>query len=271
MLEGVLPDPAGLVSHTDRDEYARRITAGGLPVALRRPPGRSRARWFANYVNLVLDRDVIEISRIRQREMLPRLLGRFAARTAQVLNIAAAAQTIGMEKSSAENYLRLLEAVFLVQRLPAWGTILGSRVARQPKLHLVDSGVAAWLLGLTPDKLARADPASLTEYGHLTETFAVGEILKQLSWWDAAVSVGHFRSRTGEEVDLVVETDDGHVIAFEIKAGSRIHREDLRGIDALRTKLGDRLTAAVILYTGAHAYQHEDGSLVLPLDSLWTA
>ncbi|MEV6100867.1 DUF4143 domain-containing protein [Nocardia sp. NPDC051981] len=78
-----------------------------------------------------------------------------------------------MRKSSAENYLRLLEAVFLVHRLPAWGTALGSRIARQPKLHVVDSGVAAWLLGLTPAKIAMADPAVLTQYGHLTETFAV--------------------------------------------------------------------------------------------------
>ncbi|WP_205752506.1 DUF4143 domain-containing protein [Cryptosporangium phraense] len=70
----------------------------------------------------------------------------------------------------------MLEAVFLVQRLPAWGTTLGSRVARMPKLHLVDAGVMAWLLGLTPEKLARNDPAALTEYGHLVETFAVGEI-----------------------------------------------------------------------------------------------
>jgi predicted AAA+ superfamily ATPase len=110
----------------------------------------------------------------------------------------------------------------------------------------------------------------LTEYGHLTETFAVGEILKQLSWWDAPISVGHFRTGTGDEVDLVVETDDGHVIGFEIKAGTSIHGEDLRGIRALRAKLGNRLTATIILYTGPHAYRHQEGSLVLPLDCLWT-
>src|SRR5215469_15649314 len=37
-----------------RDEYARRATSGGMPVALRRPPGPSRSRWFANYVDLVV-------------------------------------------------------------------------------------------------------------------------------------------------------------------------------------------------------------------------
>lgn len=269
LLQGRTPPLTAVRSQTTRDEYARRVTSGGMPVALRRSPGRSRSRWFNNYLQLVVKRDVIELSRVRQREMLPRLLNRLAARSGQVLNIAATAQAIGMEKSSAENYLRLLEAVFLVQRLPAWGTTLGSRVARQPKVHLVDAGVMAWLLGLTPEKISSGDPAVLTEYGRLVETFAVGEILKQVSWWDSPVAAGHFRTATADEVDLVLERDDGAVIAFEIKAGTRIHGEDLRGIKALRARLGNRLLMAVVLYMGAFSYVHDDGTLVLPLDRLW--
>src|SRR5580700_6791249 len=85
--------PPGAAAAT-RDEYARRATSGGMPVALRRPPGRSRSRWFSNYVDLVVDKDVMDISRVRQREMLPRLLGQLAARSGQVLNIAPVAGAI---------------------------------------------------------------------------------------------------------------------------------------------------------------------------------
>ena len=66
---------------------------GGMPVALRRPPGRSRSRWFANYVDLAVDKDVMGISRVQQREMLPRLLGQLAAPSGQVLNITSVAAT----------------------------------------------------------------------------------------------------------------------------------------------------------------------------------
>jgi predicted AAA+ superfamily ATPase len=257
-------------STTSRDEYARRITSGGMPVALRRPPGRSRSRWFANYLDLVIDRDVVELTRVRQREMLPRLLRSLAARSGQVLNISAVADGLGMEKSTAENYIRLLEAVFLVQRLPAWGTTLGSRIARAPKLHVVDAGVMAWLLGLTPEKLASNDPSVLVEYGHLVETFVVGEILKQVSWWDAPVSAGHFRTATADDVDLVLERDDGGVFAFEVKAGTRVDGADTAGLRALRSRLGASLVRAMVLYTGQHAYTHEDGVDVVPLDILWS-
>jgi uncharacterized protein len=255
---------------TTRDEYALRSISGGMPVALRRPPGRSRSRWFANYVDLVVDKDVTDISRVRQREMLPRLLRQLAVRSGQVLNIAATSGAIGLERSTGENYVKLLESVFLVYRLPAWGTTLGSRTVKHPKVHLVDSGVMAWLLNLTAQKVAQGSPAALTEYGHLLETFAVGEVLKQVSWSDAPVNTGYFRTEAGDEIDLVLERDDGQVIAFEIKSGSRVSAEDLRGLRQLRDRLGARLQEAIVLYTGQHAYAQDGWITVLPLDRLWT-
>lgn len=267
---GVIDVPPAGTATASRDEYAQRSTSGGMPVALRRPPGRSRSRWFANYVDLVVDKDVMDISRVRQREMLPRLLSQLAARSGQFLNIAAVAGAIGLDRSTAENYVKLLEAVFLVYRLPAWGTTLGSRIVKHPKVHMVDSGVMAWLLSLTPQKIAQAAPSALTEYGHLLETFAVGEILKQASWSDAPVAVGYFRTESGDEVDLVLERDDGQVIAFEIKAGTRVSGEDLRGLRLLKERLGSRLQESVIFYTGEYAYQHDGWIWILPLSQLWT-
>jgi uncharacterized protein len=125
-----------------------------------------------------------------------------------------------------------------------------------------------WTRDEIPCSPAPRSAVQMRKYGHLLQTFAVGEILKQVSWWDAPVVAGHFRTSAGHEVDLVLERDDGQVMAFEIKAGSRIHREDVRGIQELRGKLGRRLAAAIILYTGTCSYVYE-GIAVLPLDRLW--
>jgi uncharacterized protein len=66
-----------------------------------------------------------------------------------------------------------------------------------------------------------------------------------------------------------LERDDGMVFAFEIEAGTRVGRNDLAGIQALRTGIGDRLAAAVVLCTGALTFQFDDGTTVVPLDALW--
>ncbi len=271
--EAMLRDPGSLIqtapATTTREDYVSRVVVGGFPMALRRAKQTDRARWFDDYVDLVIERDVLELTRVRQRQQLPRLLRQLASQTGQVLNIAGAAASIGMDKSTAENYTKLLEAVFLVYQLPAWGTTLGSRVSAAPKVHMVDSGIAARLLRLTESKLTAASAPALTEFGHLLETFIVGEVCKQLDWLDQPVTRGHWRTHDGDEVDLVVERDDGMVSAIEVKAGSRVPGGEMRGLLKLRRRLGDRFLGGVILYTGTRSYTNEGTIHVVPIDRLW--
>ncbi len=212
-----------------------------------------------------MQRDVRELSRIRQGPLLADLLHRLAGQTAQVLNVDRAARDVGFDASTTESYVRLLEAVFLIHRLPAWGKTLRSRAASTPKLHVLDSGVASRLLRLTPDKLARKDPTALTELGHLLETFVVGELLKQASWLDGLAG-----THDGDEVDLVVERDDGAILAFEVKAAGRVPGEASRPLRKLRTAAGDAFVAGVALYTGSRSYNVEDRLHVMPVDRLWS-
>lgn len=156
-------------------------------------------------------------------------------------------------------------------RLLAWGKTLRSRVSVKPKVHVVDSGLAARLLRLTPDKLTRLDPASLTDFGHLLETFVVGEIRKQASWLDEPVTLGHWRTSDGAEVDVVIEYDDGTVVAFEVKAGERAPGGDFRGLSQLRDALGPRFAGGIILTTGTRSYTYADRLHVMPIDRLWTS
>jgi len=272
-IERLLHDPGHVIaqatdSRTTRDEYIERVTAGGFPLALARRPS-ARGRWFADYVSLTLERDVTELSKIRQREALPRLLERLAGQTAQMINIAKAAELARMDSETAEAYLKLLEAVFLIHRLKAWGTTLRARASSKPKVHVLDSGVAARLLRLTPEKLARLEPTSLQQFGHLLETFAVNEAIKQVSWLDGIAGFGHWRTYDGDEVDFVVEREDGAVLALEIKAAGRVPGDDFKGLRKLRDAVGDAFIGGVVLYLGPRSYTYEDRLHVVPLDRLW--
>ena len=110
----------------------------------------------------------------------------------------------------------------------------------------------------------------LTEFGHLVETFAVGEILKQVSWSDEVATAAYFRTQNGDEVDLVLETWDGRVAGFEVKAGSRVQDADLSGLRLLRDRLGERFMAGFLLNLGELAYRKEERIMVMPLSGLWS-
>jgi uncharacterized protein len=272
-VETFFADPAATVtaepSSTSRAEYVTRAVCGGFPSALRRSSESARARWFDDYVKLCLERDVAELARIQRKAALPELLVRLAAQTGQVLNIAAAGEAAGLKKRTADNYVKLLEALFLVYRLPAWGKTLRARAASLPKLHVVDSGLAARLLRLTAAKLDRPSPTALQQFGHLLETFVVAEVRKQVSWMDGVATVGHWRTRDGVEVDLVVERDEGSVVAFEVKAGSRVTARDLAGLRVIRDAVGDTFVAGAVMHTGSRSYVADDRIFALPIDRLW--
>lgn len=267
-VETVAAHPA---STTTREQYAALVCAGGFPLALRRT-GASRSRWFRDYVRLSLERDAAELAQVRDRESLRQILNVLAGQTAQVLNIAEAARRVDIKRDTAAGYTRLLEDLFLVQQTPAWGKTLNSTAAKHPKIHVVDSGLGAWLLGSNPQRLATLDPTALTEFGHLLESFAVGELRKQISWLDEPVGLGHWRDHSdGSEVDAVVEFDDGRVLGFEVKANQRVAGKDLAGLAKLRDRLGDRFIAGVALSTGSRSYStDQDRVHVMPLDRLWT-
>lgn len=276
LLRALMEDPEnavsfGSISKTTREQHATRIAAGGMPIPLRRATQTGRNRWFDNYLTLILERDLRDISRLRLVEQIPGLLRRLAAQTAQPLNMTAIANDAGIDRTTAASHLKPLEAVFLVTRLPAWGMTLRRRAANAPKVHIVDSGLASRLLRLTPEKLAARDPASLSQFGHLLETFVVGELCREASWLEGIAALGHWRTHDGQEVDLIVERDDGAVLAFEVKAGRQVTKADARHLLRLRKTLGERLLAGVVLCMGPRSYRLDDRIHVLPIDRLWQA
>jgi predicted AAA+ superfamily ATPase len=273
--ELLLSDPATLVtpgtSTTSREDYVERILRGGFPLAVTRPPGASRNRWFDDYLELVIQRDVTELSSIRQREKMPRLVARLGSQSAQVLNVARAATDAGIESSTAEHYVRLLEAAFVIYRLPAWGTTLRARSSAKPKIHFVDSGLAGGMLRITEARLAAAQPQAMTELGHLLETFCVGEVLKQVSWMGSPPQPGHWRTHDGDEVDLVLERDDGAIAGVEVKVGERVSAAQFSSLRKLREEFGDRFLGGVVLHLGSRAYTQDDRLHAIPVDRLWLA
>ena len=98
----------------------------------------------------------------------------------------------------------------------------------------------------------------------------VGELVRQASWLEGIAAYGHWRTYDGDEIDLVLERDDGGVLAFEVKAAGQVAGRDMRHLRKLRDALGERFLTGVALHTGTRAYHVEDRLHVMPIDRIWT-
>lgn len=258
-------DPA----RTGRAEYIDRVVRGGMPLSLAQADDQSRRRWFRTHLRQALERDAGELRRINRNAPLPQTLNRLVGQTASLLSIRKVANDLGIAHDTARGYIHLLEALFLVSTLPAWRTTALARSVATPKIHVVDSGIGAHLLNISRAKLDRLDPSAMTEFGHLLESFVVQELLRQASWLDDVVDIGHWRTRDNDEVDLIVERDDGAIVGFEVKAADHVESKWLTPLQKLRDKLGSRFVAGIAFHLGKRGYQADDRIHVVPLDRLW--
>jgi hypothetical protein len=158
-----------------------------------------------------------------------------------------------------------LEVTFLVRLLPAWSENLSKRLVKSPKVLMTDTGLLAAHMGLTRDRLEE-DPRLA---GPLLESFVILEVRKQSTWSRTRPEMFHYRTQTGQEVDLLLEDDRGRVAAIEVKAAATVQERDVRTLLDLAETLGKRFVRGVVLYTGDRAVPFSDKVVALPMTSLW--
>ena len=247
------------------DRLMDRIVAGGFPPALERPTARRQADWYRDYVEALVQRDARDLARIRSLDVLPRLLSAVASQTARLFNLADLASPFELSRPTIGDYVTLLERLFLLDRLPPWHSNRLSRLVKSPKLHVVDTGLAAALLGVDTGAL-KADRVLL---GQLLETFAYQELRRQASWHRAPAAFFHFRDKDGAEVDIVIETGSRSVVGVEVKAAATVTQSDFRGLRKLARVAGSRFARGVVLYDGEASVPFGDRLHAVPIRWLW--
>ena len=154
LLEGAFNTAIRPETQTTEPTLTERLMAGGYPEPLTRSPVRAR-QWRRQYLHTIIERDVQDVARVRDSHELARLLELLAVRNAQLFNASNLANSLGLHRDTVDHYVSVLERLFLVRRLPAWHRNTGKRLIKSPKLHLVDSGLAATLAGPQRGRLAQ--------------------------------------------------------------------------------------------------------------------
>ncbi|MEI6301161.1 MAG: ATP-binding protein [Betaproteobacteria bacterium] len=243
---------------------AERIVAGGFPEAVARSPARARS-WHREYLRMLLERDVQDVARVRDTAAVGRLLEMLALRTAELLNVSGLGNELDLRRETVEHYLAVCERLYLVRRLPPWHRNQASRLIKTPKVHLLDSGLAATLTGLTaPDWNTQR-----SRFGHLLESFVVQQLVAQAGWTDPDLRFWHYRDKDQVEVDLVI-TRGRQTWGVEVKSAVTATPADGQGLRRLAEQCGADYQGGVLLYAGANAFSLDDRrNLAMPLARLW--
>ena len=140
------------------------------------------------------------------------------------------------------------------------------RLIKTPKLHFVDSGLLAALLAMTAEQIAK----NRSTFGAVLETFVFAEVMKQTTWSNARYTLHHYRDKDQDEVDIIVEDEQGALVGIEVKASATVHASDFKGMRKLLDNCGDDLKLGLVLYDGTKVVPFGDRLFAAPMSCLWS-
>ena len=246
-------------------ELLRTVLTGGYPEMLKRTDALRRQTWARDYIKAIVQRDVRDVADVEKLDQLPRLLRALAHHSGQLTNFTQIGGQLGLDDKTTRKYVTVLEQLFLVHRLEPWFRNQLKRLVKTPKLHFLDSGLLAAMLGTTVERVAK-DRSVL---GPILETFVFSEIMKQTAWLDEACLLHHFRDKDQNEIDIVVEANDGKLIGIEVKAAATVNTGDFKALRKLSDVCDDNFKLGVVLYDGERIVPFGKHMFAAPMSCAW--
>ncbi len=180
---------------------------------------------YSSYFRTYIERDVRLLSTIKNLSQFEQFIKLLAGRIGQLVNLSSLSNDIGVSSTTLASWLSVLEASFIIYRLPPYHTNRRKRLTRSPKLYFTETGLAAWLLGIeTPSQCLR-DPL----LGSLFENMVVMDAVKQQLSRGKVPQLSFYRDAKGHEVDLILEKQRVPY-PIEIKSAMTWHDHFAKGI-----------------------------------------
>ncbi len=230
-------EQAGVIQ--DRDEL---IFRGCMPRLYQEnmPP----TGLYRNYYETYIERDVRQLIQLRNLQAFELFMKLLAGRVGQVLNLHSLSGEVGVSSPTLKEWLSVLEASFVVFRLPPYYENFGKRFIKSPKLYFTEPGLAAYLLEIRSPAQVSRDPL----LGALFENLVVIEALKSCWHRGEDADLYFFRDQKGFEIDLI-HSRHRQLCPIEIKAARSYHSDFLKPIRTF-CALDPKVQSGALVYAG---------------------
>ena len=206
---------------------------------------------YSNYFSTYIERDVRLLANIKNLTQFENFIRLLAGRIGQIVNLSSLSNDVGISSTTLANWLSILEASYIIYRLPPYHSNMEKRITKSPKLYFVETGLANWLLGIeTPEQCIR-NPL----FGNIFENMVVMDIVKQRvnKGYDPRLFL--YRDAKGHEVDLFF--DQQRVpYPIEIKSAMTWNEQFSKGITWFQSANKTSNKGAVV-YSGDIEFDRE--------------
>lgn len=224
---------------------------GGMPGLLQLHDDR-KWEWLKSFEATYLERDLADLARISDLKPFKTFQHLAAQRYTGLLSFSEIARDATISVETVRRYIEYLKMSYQVFLLPPYHTNISSTLIKTPKIYWTDMGILRQLTGIKSEV-----------QGPLFENYVVSEIMKYISSTKNSTKIYFYRTRSGLEIDLLIETEKG-LIGIEIKARDTIHTPDITAMKTLAKNLKNRWLGGMVVYRGDRIFEISEGIWAVP-------
>lgn len=183
--------------------------AGGFPSALLARNDKSRTRWFRNFVQTYVERDIPLLGLVASPDILHRFIRMLCHYQGGIWNASPFSKSLDLSSPTVTRYLNFLAEAFIIRKLTPFHVNIKKRLVKSPKVYVRDSGLLHYMLGISNFEQLMGHPI----LGGSWE----GYVIEQIAAHAPELDLSYYRTQRGAEVDLVIVRDGVPQASIEIK------------------------------------------------------
>lgn len=204
-------------------------------------PGKA----YRHYLQTYIERDVRRIVNVKDLSAFQKFMTVCASRVGQLINYDDIASEIGLSNNTIKNWFSILEASYVLIRLQPYYANISKRLIKTPKLYFVETGLAAYLLGIESIEQMRRDPLR----GHLFENMIVMDCMKTQYNQGLDHHLYFYRDQQKHEIDLIYKKGN-QLLPIEIKSSKTFNKRFLKELDYFAQLFPKQCGNGYLVYAG---------------------
>jgi predicted AAA+ superfamily ATPase len=253
--------PPAVPAHSSTELWTQ-ILRGFYPELAANPERETRL-WQASYIQTYLERDVRNLRNLGDLTQFQVFLRALAARSAQILKLSELARDVGVAVNTVKNWISILEASFQIFILQPYYANIGKRLIKSPKVYFTDTGLLCYLVGLRDWEHAAAGPMG----GAIFENLVIADLYKAYLSRGEEPPLYYWRTASGSEVDVVIETQTG-LVPLEIKAVETPRLEMAKELQVFRRDFKEKGRPGYVVYAGSMVLPLGEGVIALSFEHI---
>lgn len=200
---------------------------------------------YRDYYNTYVERDIHQLLKVKNLQAFQTFIRLCAGRVGSECNFSSLSNDVGVSVPTITEWVSILQASYIVWKLPPYFANINKRLVKTPKLYFYDTGLLCYLLGIENVQQLKTHPLR----GSIFENMVLNEVLKSRFNQGKDNNLCFYRENKGAEVDLV-SPQSNKLSIMEIKSAKTFTKDFMRGIKHLEEILGEDIVRSCVVYDG---------------------